>query len=573
MKQATFLFWCVYTTFSFGQTKLKYEADKKKIAYDKLTEGIEEQDSLKIALGYYELGKYESGIGNFLLAKAWFGKSLLIYKKQSINSELGRNYQTLAINELRRKNTKGALAYTDSALVIFKKINSPKGIISNYMFITNFSHEYLKKTPAYVLKDFDKMVAFVIKNDIKDELGYLYQLKADILKETDPGAAIKSFLKAIYWLNKYGNNRNINSINARLALCYAKIGEPQKAKRIMGDGSYYKQISNEDRFYDYQLSRFKTEIEIFKAEKNWKKAYEMQEKYTNLQNELNIKEQSKLFSRQNSLDVNALGLSHEKELIFQTEILRANQKKQNLFYLVGFILSVFMGTFFYQSTKNKKLAQQYLQISEKNKLLIKEQSHRVKNNLQVISSLIGLQINRLQSQELKESLTEMQGRIAVMSVLQQMFYETNDSVEIEVKEYFAQIIDKNEIIFNKPITKSLLIDNIQVDPNLAIHLGIILNELLTNSFKYAFGFDNPNPKVQIVLHIKDFELTFEYNDNGKNEDLLVFESDYYSDSHSFGLSLVKLKSNELNGDYGFTYKNGLKFILKCPYHETKGINS
>jgi two-component sensor histidine kinase len=573
MKLFNLIFFCVYACLSYGQTKSSFEADKKKIANDQLIEGIQEQDSLKIALGYYQLGKYESGIGNFLLAKAWFSKSLLIYKQKCLNFELGKNYQTLANNELRRKNMNGALAYADSALVIFKKINSSKGIISNYMFITNFSHEYLKKTPTSVLKDFDRMIAFVIKNDIKEELGYLYQLKADILTEINPKAAIESFSKSIYWLNKYGNNTNINSTNVRIALCYAKIGEPQKAKRIMGDGIYYKQNSNEEQFYFYKLSRFKTEIEIFKAEKNWGKAYETQEKYTNLQNELNIKEQSKLLSRQNSLDINALGLSHEKELMFQTEILRANQKKQYLFYLVGFILSIFMGTFFYQNAKNKKLAQQYLQISEKNKLLIKEQSHRVKNNLQVISSLIGLQINRLQNQELKESLEEMQGRIAVMSVLQQMFYGTNNSVEINVKEYFTQIIDKNEIIFNKHITKSLLIDNIQIDPNLAIHLGVILNELLTNSFKYAFGFDNSAPKIQIVFSIKAAEITFEYQDNGGNQDLLVFEKEYYATSQSFGLSLIKLKSDELSGEYSFAYENGLKFILKFPYHETKSINS
>ena len=216
-----------------------------------------------------------------------------------------------------------------------------------------------------------------------------------------------------------------------------------------------------------------------------------------------------------------------------------------MFYFVGGILLVFAGTFYYQYAKSKKLAQQYWKISEKNKLLIKEQSHRVKNNLQVISSLIGLQINRLQNQDLKESLEEMQGRIAVMSLLQQLFYETNDTVEIEAKAYFSQIVDKTALIFNKSINAAFLIENEQITPNLAIHLGIIFNELLTNSFKYAFGFDNPNPSVEIAFKVSDKELIFEYKDNGKNWQLLVFEKEYYSTSNSFGLSLIRLKSGEL----------------------------
>jgi two-component sensor histidine kinase len=160
-----------------------------------------------------------------------------------------------------------------------------------------------------------------------------------------------------------------------------------------------------------------------------------------------------------------------------------------------------------------------------------------------------------------------------MSVLQQMFYSANDSVDVLVKDYFEQIVLKTEIIFDLTIEKTFLIENKRIDPNLAIHLGIILNELLTNSFKYAFGFDNPTPNVQIVFSVDDAELIFEYKDNGTNQHLLVFEKDYYAASPSFGLSLIRLKSNELSGDYSFEYENGLRFILKCPYHETKGVNT
>lgn len=572
MKHPISLFLWIYATLSFGQTKPSFESEKKKIATDIFVEGIEEQDSLKMAEGYYQLGKYESGIGNFLSTKYWMNKSIAIYKRQPISVQLGKTYQWLAFVECSRKNIKEGIAYSDSALVIFKKLNSPKGIVSNYMFVTDMSHQYFSKSLAVVLKDFDAMVLYIIQNNIKDELGFMYQMKGHLLMETDYQAAVESFLKAIYWFNTYRNG-NINDLNCRLAYCYAKLGEPKKARQVLGDGSFYNQNPAQDQFWGYKLNRLKAETAIFEAEKNWAKAYEMQKKYTELQDEIHTKEQNKLVASQNELDVTALALSQEKELMLQTEVLRANHKKQYLFYFVGGILLVFAGTFYYQYAKSKKLAQQYWKISEKNKLLIKEQSHRVKNNLQVISSLIGLQINRLQNQDLKESLEEMQGRIAVMSLLQQLFYETNDTVEIEAKAYFSQIVDKTALIFNKSINAAFLIENEQITPNLAIHLGIIFNELLTNSFKYAFGFDNPNPSVEIAFKVSDKELIFEYKDNGKNGQLLVFEKEYYSTSNSFGLSLIRLKSGELRGNYSFMYDSGLRFILKCPPHETKGINS
>lgn len=572
MKPSFFLFFWVYAILSFGQTKPSFEADKKKIAYETFAEGSEERDSLKIADGYYQLGKYEAGVGNLLLAKAWFNKSLAIYKLKPLSFELGKNYQWFSFVEVKRKNIKGAIAYSDSALKIFKKLNSPKGIISNYMFTVDLSYQYLKKSPIVALKDFDAMVQFIIQNDIKDELGYMYQLKGDILIEAAPYAAIESFLKAIYWLKKYGNGRIVHALNTRLAYCYAKIGQAQKARQVLGDGSFYNQNSNQDQFYVYKLSRLKAEVAIYEAEGNWQKAYETQKKYTDLQDEVHTKEQTQLIERQNTLDTDALALSQERELMLQTEVLRANQQRQYWFYAAGIILLVFAGTFYYQYNKSKKLALQYKRISEKNELLIKEQSHRVKNNLQVMSSLIGLQINRLQSQDLKESLEEMQGRIGVMSLLQQLFYETNDGVEIEAKAYFAQIVDKTVVIFSRSITRTFLIDNTRINSNLAIHLGIILNELLTNSFKYAFGFDNPDPSVELAFKINHNELIFEYKDNGKNEQLLVFEQDYYSTSQSFGLSLIRLKSDELGGTYSFQYDNGLLFTLKCPYDESKGVN-
>lgn len=565
MKFTVLVFMCVFAMSGFGQPKPTFEAERKKEVYDLLTKAIANQDSLKMAEGYYEMGRNEAGFSNHISSNTWYRKAMLIYKKLNKYFEYGRIYQRMAENEYGRKDYKKTIIYADSALGIFKKHQLPKGILSNYMFMLRFNSEYLKKTPNETLQNFDEMLTFAKNNDLEIEYIFLYKTKGLILKDSNPQAAIEAFERSKIYMKKYNYERLYTGLHATMAECYARIGQPQKARALLGDNFLAK--SKNDQFMSYRVERNLAEIEIFKAEKNWPMAYEKQAEYTELQNEIHVAEESNLAQNQNSLDATAFSKSQERELLLQAQILKTNNRLFRVLYVVGTLILIFGLVLFVQNKKNRKLAKKYFNISHKNELLIKEQSHRVKNNLQLVSSLISLQINRIKNHDLKESLEEMQGRIIVMSVLQQMFYEANDSVEVRVNDFFNQIVEKTEIIFNMPIEKMLIIQDITIEPNLALNLGIILNELLTNSFKYAFGFDNTNPQIRVVFSLINSELSFEYNDNGKNSDLLIFEENFYSNSKTFGLSLIRLKSTELNGSFNFEYDDGLKFKLNCIYDE------
>jgi two-component system, sensor histidine kinase PdtaS len=573
MKVPFFVFLCLFFRFGYGQTKLTMEDEKKKIAYSLLTEAIAKNDSVKMADGYYEMGKYEAGIGNYISGNAWYRKALPIYKKQKRYFEYGRIYQRMAENEAVRKDYKQVRVFSDSAVAIFKKHDLAKGLISNYLFTCDFSYKNLKKKPSEVLKDFDKILVYATNHDLEVEHTFLYQMKGYILSDSDPAKALEAFEITKTYMKRYGFERLYTGLHAAMALCYARLGQPAKARELLENNVPVEHNPSKDRFLSYRMQRNLAEIEIYKAEKNWEKAYQKQAEYTELQNEIHTSEENKLESGLNPLEISAISKSQERELLLQSQILKTNQRLLVILYVVGAMMLAFGIVVFCQNRKNQKLAKKYLNTSRKNELLIKEQSHRVKNNLQLISSLIGLQKNRLKSKEVQVSLEEMQGRIDVMSVLQQLFYESNESKYIRISDYFGQILKKSEIIFNKPINKILSLENILIEPDLAIHLGIIFNELLTNSFKYAFAFDNPEPSVEVMFQIKNSELHFVYKDNGKNPDLLIFEKDFYTSSRSFGLSLIRLKSTELSGEYSFIYENGLQFTLKCPYHEAKGFDS
>ena len=571
MKSIALVFLCVFAVSSFGQSKLPLELERKRDVYNFLTKAITDQDSLKMAEGYYQMGKNEAGLGNYIFSNAWYRKAMPIYKELNQHFDYGRMYQRMAENEAVKKDFKQTLVYADSALSIFKRYGLAKGIISSYLFKVAFNYEHLKKSPKESLRNFDEMLAFAKNNDLEIEYIFLYRIKGNVLKDSNPKAALESFERSKVYMKKYNYERLYNGLHASMAECYARIGQPEKARALLGKNFLAK--SKNDQFISYRVERNLAEIEIFKAEKNWQMAYEKLAEYAKLQNEIHVAEESDLALNLSSLDIAAVSKSQERELLLQAQVLKTNNRLFYVLYTVGTLILMLGFVLFLINKKNRKLAKKYFKLSHKNELLIKEQSHRVKNNLQLISSLIGLQVNRIKNPDLKEALEEMQGRITVMSVLQQMFYNANDSMEIKVGDFFQQIVEKTEIIFRIPIEKSYAIQNITIDPNLALHLGIILNELLTNSFKYAFGFDNPNPQVQVVFSLIDAELSFEYNDNGKNSNLLIFEKDFYTNSKSFGLSLISLKSMELHADFKFEYDNGLKFILNCVYNETKGANS
>ena len=573
MKFKILLFLCLCIKLAIAQTKPTFEEEKKAIAYSLLTEAIAKNDSVKMADGYYEMGKYEAGIGNLISGITWFKKAMPLYKKQKRYFEYGRIYQRIAECQMAKKDFRQAKLYSDSAMIVFKTHDLPKGIISNYLFMCGISFDHLKKSPTEILSKFDEMLLFAKNNDLEIEFIFLYKMKGNVLKDTEPKAALEAFELSKKYMYKYNFERLITDLNAMMAACYARIGQPAKARELIGDNSNTVYNTKNDQFTSYKFERLLAEIDIYKAEKNWEMALERQADYMNLQNEIHASEVSRLESGLNSLEASALSKSQERELLLQSQLLQSNKRLLNILIVVGFMFLMLLVLLFFQNSKNQKLAQKYLNISHKNELLIKEQSHRVKNNLQVISSLIGLQKNRLKNKEIQDSLGEMQGRISVMSVLQQLFYESNDSVKIKIGDYFEQILNKTEVIFNKPVERFFSVENALIDPDLAIHLGIIYNELLTNSFKYAFGFENLQPKVSVSFFIKKGELYFEYKDNGSNPNLLIFEKEFYTTSQSFGLSLIRLKSSELAGDYSFAYENGLKFKLKCIYHEAKSLNS
>lgn len=251
----------------------------------------------------------------------------------------------------------------------------------------------------------------------------------------------------------------------------------------------------------------------------------------------------------------------EQQIVLQKANLATQEeelKNQRLLtgaFSAGLLFSLVFGLVFYRlNAKNKRL-------SDKNATLVREVNHRVKNNLQVLSSLLSLQSRRLEDASAKTAIEESQLRVSSMAFIHRRLYG-EQLKEIPVPEYVGELVGHitESYGFRKDnLNTELQIADTQLDVDTVVPLGLILNELVSNACKYAFK-DNPEPALKIKLTSEDkhWQLSVQDNGTGLPEDVLP----KVQKSNSFGLKLIRLQATQLEGKLSFENNNGLSVRLR-----------
>ena len=190
-------------------------------------------------------------------------------------------------------------------------------------------------------------------------------------------------------------------------------------------------------------------------------------------------------------------------------------------------------------------------------LLLKEVHHRVKNNLNVIASIIGLQANRAEGKS-KEQLQLSKTRIESIAMVHEMLYKCDDFEHIEFHAYMRHLSNLLLGMFsaNKNIHVTINAQKEEVSLEIMLQLGIIANELLTNSIKYAF--EDAAGVITIELHHENGNYKFIYYDNGVG----VEAPQELLKSNSLGIKLVHLSVKQLNGTVVLSNPKGLKYEIE-----------
>lgn len=201
--------------------------------------------------------------------------------------------------------------------------------------------------------------------------------------------------------------------------------------------------------------------------------------------------------------------------------------------------------------------QKQIEASLKEKeLLISEIHHRVKNNLAVVSGLLFLQAESVADQQVKQMFNESMGRIKSMALIHEKLYHFNSFAGIQVKEYVQNLAQAIIQTGNPPgvkITLELDVDDSALNMNTAMNCGLLLNELMTNSLKYAFN-GRSEGVISVSFSNKNGRSTFLYGDNG-----LGFAPSRSQQNPSIGMDLIEAFAGQLNASVGFSGVNGVQY--------------
>lgn len=215
-----------------------------------------------------------------------------------------------------------------------------------------------------------------------------------------------------------------------------------------------------------------------------------------------------------------------------------------------------------------KSAERKLQLSLNEKeVMLKEIHHRVKNNLQVISSLLSMQSDYVQDKQSLSVFIESQNRLRTMSMIHEELYQSENLGKIQYSVYIEKLLNQLFQVYGKSDSVVLvtLLEPLDITVNRAIPIGLIINELVSNSLKYAFpeGRSIPNkPELRVSFSKSGENLEMRVEDNGIG---MPFGFDL-KDSNSLGLKLVNILVRQLGGkiDFSSDSKKGTQFKIHIP---------
>lgn len=441
------------------------------------------------------------------------------------------------------------------------------------------------------------------------------------LKNSD--SAIVHFLAADVLITKkltYTSNRKHYQffkglIEGNMALAYANLGEDKKAIPFLKTDIYYsKLVKDLESAFNSCIVVSRCYMNLKQAGLSWAYADSAQQilkeyskprmrlKMLYLQSELldaqgsplavgklkaymnlkdsitNIEKELQLINQQVALDIQKKDseLSEKNELIKNAEINEGKQKVFRAYLMAGLIITIILIGFLFFTNKNSKQREEELEIKNQqiqiqNKLienslkekemLLREIHHRVKNNLQIINSVINLQADKTQESELNEVLMELKGRISSIALTHQMLYQKGTATSVVLCEYMQNLIAQ--------IYRSYENDNVKVNYrcnnqefvisiDTAIPLGLLVNEIMTNSYKHAFK-KTRSGVIDVTNTVNGRHVTMIIKDNGSGlpsnyKDILIKPS-------SLGFELIAILIEQIDAKMEIENEGGTTFKL------------
>ena len=433
--------------------------------------------------------------------------------------------------------------------------------IGNYLRLdksTPTALGYFKKAKALIDVYFSDIINIKTENQINEG----NHLKGVIVGNIGKCyVQLKEYQKAIPYLEEsieLINTYNTGKVSTELventleiAECYLQLNNFEKATDYLSNDLAPKKIRNvikRNRLYASYYDRtgdYKSANEYLKQNNRIRDSLD--------DNDTNIKSQQLESVLKQDLENSRKMVEAQKADLEKSrnEIIEKDEKISLVFISLIFTLLGFSGLVYayLKSIKNQRLIAEQKHFIENSLIekdsLLKEIHHRVKNNLQMVSSLLSLQTKNTKSKAAIEALEEGKSRVKAMALIHQKLYQNEDLSVIEMQGYIESLINSVQSVYKKGghnINITIDAEGVELDIDRAIPFGLMLNELVSNSFKYAFPNDEENGKIYIhVRKTQGQEGFFEYTDNGVG---LPEDSEERANS-SMGIRLMNRLANQL----------------------------
>jgi two-component sensor histidine kinase len=532
---------------------------------------LKTEDKELISKAYRTLGVDLMEMQKFAKAEAVYFKGLKV--AESINFESGINglHANLAILYLQTKDYKSALDYNTKVVAAYEKDENTHPLI-RALITTNVLQAEMGK-PEEALKSINKALSLVPKLPEDRRVSETLNVRAwrgkvyRQLKRYDEALADFEFswkgMKA-----KYGDEM-ANGWKGDIGSIYHLQGKHKEAIPYLKG---YVEHMNARKVPDKEeLKKHSIWLaESLKATNQFELAYD----YLSAGKEIEInalEEETKALK--NELRVKYETEKKDETIASQTEKIEQQRKIQWLTFAVGGLLFMLLGGLFYTYRNNVKRNNQLENLNQnlestnlkldkrnaENELLLKEIHHRVKNNLEVVSSLLELQSGQIDDPNIQNAMQASQNRVQSMGILHQKLYQSEHLAFIEMKNYFINLSENILDSYNERerIQVEFPMENLELDIDTAVPVGLIVNELVTNALKYAFPAGGLG-KIKLSLHeIGANMLQLSISDNGVGKILNALPK-----GSGFGTQLVNLLTQQLNGQLTQNLENGTMITIQ-----------
>jgi two-component sensor histidine kinase len=372
--------------------------------------------------------------------------------------------------------------------------------------------------------------------------------------------------------------RNWVLVTENIARTYRKMGQYAKSNEIAFEaakiakgrnwnanllsiyiliGGNYVMMDNFSKAHEYGYQGMALELILYK-EKNLKEIKEIKAKYETEKKEELLKEKNKEI--RNSQDKINYQRKSERKLYVSIVVLIVS-------LIILAYLAINRALILSQlKTKSKELETSNLNLNsslKKSEVLLQEVHHRVKNNLQFITSIIELEIESNSISSKKDILTDISRRISAMSLVHELLYNEENVESIVAKKYIEDLVVSIDEMINRqkiPIQFELEIDNMLFEVKQCIAIGMIISELVSNSIKHAFlNQKQPIISIQLLKKKESNLISLKVKDNGSG-----YSKETVSNK-GLGSRLVHIFTVQLEGTYSINSKNQFLFQFEFPY--------